>query len=78
LLDTTDDAAAGPGVAPIPDVGGAVTLVNNLPGCNSVDEILASAPQEPPLAIPTVSNYGLALLALLMLGVGVVGRRRFA
>ena len=28
--------------------------------------------------IPTLSQYGLALLALLMLGVGFVGIRRFA
>jgi hypothetical protein len=28
--------------------------------------------------IPTLSQYGLALLALLMLGVGLVGFRRFA
>jgi len=41
LLDDTDDAAPGPGpgVAGIPDVGGDVQL-GNLPGCNSVDEIL--------------------------------------
>ena len=28
--------------------------------------------------IPTLSQYGLALMALLMLGVGMVGFRRFA
>jgi len=28
--------------------------------------------------IPTLSQYGLAILALLMLGVGMVGFRRFA
>ncbi len=28
--------------------------------------------------IPTLSQYGLALMALLMLGVGLVGFRRFA
>ena len=28
-------------------------------------------------AIPTLSQYGLALLALLMLGIGAVGFRRF-
>jgi hypothetical protein len=28
--------------------------------------------------IPTLNQYGLALLALLMLGVGAVGLRRFA
>lgn len=40
LLDSVDDAepGPGPGVAGIPDVGGDVTLANNLPGCNSLPE----------------------------------------
>ena len=40
LLDTVDDGAPGPGVDPVPDVGGAVTLRNNLFGCNSIAEVL--------------------------------------
>jgi len=41
LLDPMDDAAPGPGpgAAGVPDVGGSVTLQNNPPGCNSIDEI---------------------------------------
>ena len=42
LLDNEDDAdpGPGPGAGGVPDVGGAVTIGNNLPGCNSVDEII--------------------------------------
>lgn len=40
LLDSIDDAepGPGPGVAGVPDVGGDVTLANNLPGCNALPE----------------------------------------
>jgi len=46
LLDHVDDGETGPGpgVAGIPDVGERVNLSFNLPGCNSVTEILADAP----------------------------------
>jgi hypothetical protein len=46
LLDYVDDGAPGPGpgAAGIPDVGGDVEMTSNLPGCNSVTEILADAP----------------------------------
>jgi hypothetical protein len=41
LLDEVDDAEPGPGSPPIPDVGGSVAISNNLPGCNSVAEVLS-------------------------------------
>lgn len=46
LLDFVDDGAPGPGpgLAGIPDVADDVDLSGNLPGCNSVMEILAEAP----------------------------------
>ena len=46
LLDDVDDAlpGPGPGAAGIPDVGGAVTISNNLPGCNSIAQILSPRP----------------------------------
>ena len=46
LLDYMDDGAPGPGpgVAGIPDVADDVDMTGNLPGCNSVTEILADAP----------------------------------
>ncbi|MGD8681734.1 MAG: IPTL-CTERM sorting domain-containing protein [Lysobacterales bacterium] len=40
LLDTVDDGDPGPGVDPVPDVGGTVTLSGNLFGCNSIGEAL--------------------------------------
>ena len=42
LLDQVDDdlPGPGPGGAGIPDVGGDVTISDNLEGCNSVEEIL--------------------------------------
>jgi len=42
LLDRIDDGepGPGPGASGIPDVGNEVILCNNLPGCNSLDEIL--------------------------------------
>jgi hypothetical protein len=48
LLDAVDDAlpGPGPGAAGIPDVGGDVTISNNLPGCNSVAQILAVRPPD--------------------------------
>lgn len=44
LLDQVDDAQVGPGIAPIPDVGGDVTISGNLEGCNTIDEILGVGP----------------------------------
>ncbi len=48
LLDDVDDAlpGPGPGAAGIPDVGGDVFLSNNLPGCNTVAQILAVRPPQ--------------------------------
>jgi len=45
LLDQWDDAepGPGPGVGGFPDIGGDVFLSDNLTGCNSVEEILATA-----------------------------------
>jgi len=42
LLDQVDDGAPGPGPggAGIPDVGGNVVMGDNLPGCNSIEEII--------------------------------------
>jgi hypothetical protein len=45
LLDQWDDAEPGPGpsVGGFPDIGlGVVSILNNLSGCNSVEEILAT------------------------------------
>jgi hypothetical protein len=44
LLDFIDDAAPGPGPngQGIPDVGGSVSIDANLPGCNSVEEIVGA------------------------------------
>jgi hypothetical protein len=50
LLDDVDDALPGPGPWPypggVPDVGEYPRLLNNLPGCNSVDQILSVRPPE--------------------------------
>lgn len=45
-LDYVDDGepGPGPGVAGIPDVGDDVVMGNNLPGCNSVSDVLADIP----------------------------------
>ena len=45
-LDYVDDGepGPGPGAAGIPDVGDEVLLGNNLPGCNSVSEVLSDIP----------------------------------
>jgi hypothetical protein len=40
LVDPIDHYETGPGSAGIPDVGGVVSFLNNLSGCNSVLEIL--------------------------------------
>ena len=42
LLDNTDhaDPGPGPGSSGVPDVGDAVILNGNLPGCNSIDQII--------------------------------------
>ena len=42
LLDQVDDFAPGPGpgAAGVPDVGGDVILNGNLPGCNSIGEVM--------------------------------------
>jgi len=47
LVDPIDDAepGPGPGAGRAPDVGGDITL-SNLPGCNSVSELLAKVPLE--------------------------------
>jgi len=44
LLDQWDDAESGPGpgVGGFPDIGGEVFLSDNLTGCNSVEEIMAT------------------------------------
>ncbi|MFC1796928.1 hypothetical protein ACFL1V_07510 [Pseudomonadota bacterium] len=44
LIDPMDDENQGPGVGDVPDVGGEITIGENLPGCNSISEILASMP----------------------------------
>ena len=45
LLNDVDDGPVGPGPgsAGIPDVGGNVTIASNLPGCNSIEDVLQSA-----------------------------------
>jgi hypothetical protein len=42
LLDNKDhgDPGPGPGSGGVPDVGDAVTIGENLPGCNTIDEII--------------------------------------
>lgn len=42
LLDTWDDAEPGPGGSTVPDVGGEVLISENLAGCNSIEDILAT------------------------------------
>jgi hypothetical protein len=42
LLDDEDHADPGPGVPPVPDVGGDWEFWLNSPGCNSIEEILDS------------------------------------
>jgi hypothetical protein len=75
VLDEIDDAGPGPGSPPIPDVGGLVTLENNLPGCNSVAEALI-----PPVVTPVPASgpFALVLLTCLMLLSGITGVRRQA
>lgn len=41
LIDQWDDAEPGPGGSLLPDVAGEVIISDNLPGCNSIGEILA-------------------------------------
>jgi hypothetical protein len=41
LLDDVDHGAPGPGIAPIPDVGGEVVLAGNLDGCNSTNAVIS-------------------------------------
>ena len=43
LIDQWDDAEPGPSGGVVPDVGGVVLISDNLPGCNSIQEILANA-----------------------------------
>lgn len=45
LLDDEDHGAIGPGSGSILDVGGPVVIQNNLPGCNTIAEILSGATQ---------------------------------
>lgn len=46
LVDPIDDGEPGPGPGPggVPDVGLMVDIGNNLPGCNSINEILGNDP----------------------------------
>jgi len=44
LIDPIDDYEPGPGSSGVPDVGGYVGIGGNLPGCNSISEVLAEAP----------------------------------
>ena len=41
LIDQWDDAEPGPGGGVFPDIAGEVIISDNLPGCNSIEEILA-------------------------------------
>ena len=41
LIDQWDDAEPGPGGSLLPDVAGDVIISDNLPACNSIEEILA-------------------------------------
>ena len=41
LLDRWDDAEPGPGGSVFPDIAGEALISDNLPGCNSIEEILA-------------------------------------
>lgn len=54
-------------------VGGG-TAVND---SDTADVTIAPPPAPPPTEVSTLNRYGLALMALLMLGVGLVGYRRF-
>jgi hypothetical protein len=51
LLDGIDDGLPGPGSDPVPDVRGTVSLGSNAPGCNSIQEILASANPDPAISV---------------------------
>lgn len=53
VVDGFDHGSPGPGIPPIPDVGGAVFLKDNAAGCNFVSEI---APP-PPLASSIVGSW---------------------
>ena len=68
LLDAVDDAEPGPGPgdAGIPDVGGEVTLANNLPGCNSLPE-----PPPPVAGTFAYGGFGIARPHLLFKGLNV-------
>ncbi len=71
LLDEIDENDDGPGGAPIPDVGGTVTISNNAAGCNNVQEILTAGPPNP--TIPTMSEWAFFLLVIMVFTVGIVG-----
>ncbi len=42
LVDEWDDKEPGPGTGQVPDVGDSVYIKDNLPGCNSIQEIMAT------------------------------------
>jgi hypothetical protein len=73
LLDNVNDANPDYG-QPVPDVGGSITIKNNLTNgdCNSVAEILASGPPDQSPAIPTMSEWSFFLLVLIVFTVGIV------
>lgn len=82
LLDQVDDFAPGPGpgAAGIPDVGGDVIISGNLPGCNSVPEIVGGDPPPPPtggpsIPVPSLGLYAQLLLILMTLLAGLVWYR---
>jgi hypothetical protein len=71
LLDNVDDGAAGPGIAPVPDVGGTIDISSNAVGCNSPAEILAQGPYVAP--VPTMGQWAFFLFGVIVFGLALVG-----
>ena len=78
-VDTSDESAVcsatetimASGVEPTSDCGARTIAAGESSECTFTNTVFFEG-------IPTLSQYGLALMALLMLGIGMVGFRRFA
>lgn len=78
-VDTSDESAIcsatetimASGVEPTSDCGARTIAAGETSECTFTNTVFFEG-------IPTLSQYGLALMALLMLGIGMVGFRRFA
>ncbi len=76
LMDTVDDAEPGPGSGLVPDVGGWILLGGNVPGCNSVRQILHGVALQTPLhGVPMLGQWALYLLVGFVLVVGLRASR---